>query len=63
MGWALVSIGTTEMHTGLWCRNLKGRYHFEVLRLRSGIRQDKIKMILREIRWYNVDCNDLAQDR
>ena len=24
-------IATTEMHTGLWCRNLKERDHFEVL--------------------------------
>jgi hypothetical protein len=31
MGWALACIGTTEMHTGLWRRNLKEKDHFEVL--------------------------------
>jgi hypothetical protein len=46
MGWALACMGTTEMHTGLWCRNLKEK---RSLRSLSGIRQDNIKMILREI--------------
>jgi hypothetical protein len=24
-------MGTTEIHTGLWCRNLKEREHFEII--------------------------------
>jgi len=34
---ALACTGTNETHTGLWCRNLKERDHFEVLVLYDRI--------------------------
>jgi len=46
MGWALACIGTTEMHTGLWYRNLQERDNFEVL-----VVYDRIILTLTLLTW------------
>jgi hypothetical protein len=60
MGWVLVCVATTETHTGLWCRNLKERDHFEVL-----VVYDRIILKLFSEKYDSITrtANDLAQDK